>query len=179
MDTQMVDQEPHRRYLVFPMACCNDLTDTCHVHSVQLIRRIDTRIPGPLLSEVVASTGQGSLGKLADFRNMNSQSVKSVARSPTPTASIKSASSIAAVGTQRGWTSVISQSGSSAPGAGAGSITGGRLMVPVMGRTAVVTPPTTTAEHNDPAPLGSHLTGVGLQSRSDVPDDWEDDLSSP
>ena len=46
MDTQMVDREPHR--------------------SVQLIRRIDTRVPVNLLSQ--ASTTGNTLGKLADLR---------------------------------------------------------------------------------------------------------------
>ncbi|KAF7323896.1 R3H domain-containing protein [Mycena kentingensis (nom. inval.)] len=50
MDTQMVDQEPHR--------------------SVQLLRRYDTRVPTPLLSSVVAGSTNpaatsGGLGKLA------------------------------------------------------------------------------------------------------------------
>ena len=43
----MVDQEPHR--------------------SVQLIRRIDTRVPVPLLSQQVAST-QSTMGRLVDVR---------------------------------------------------------------------------------------------------------------
>jgi transcriptional repressor NF-X1 len=47
MDTIMVDQEPHR--------------------SVQLIRRIDTRVPAPLLSLSVASAGS-SMGRLVDMR---------------------------------------------------------------------------------------------------------------
>ena len=47
MDTVMVDQEPHR--------------------SVQLIRRIDTRIPVPLLSQHIAST-QSAMGRLVDVR---------------------------------------------------------------------------------------------------------------
>lgn len=47
MDTCMVDQEPHR--------------------SVQLIRRIDTRIPTPLLGQAIPSTP--SLGKLMDLRS--------------------------------------------------------------------------------------------------------------
>jgi len=53
IDTQMVDQEPHR--------------------SVQLIRRIDTRLPSPLLSAVIrqASTSPG-LGKLGNLRSMRS-----------------------------------------------------------------------------------------------------------
>ncbi|KAF8872738.1 hypothetical protein BD779DRAFT_1613762 [Infundibulicybe gibba] len=50
MDTQMVDQEPHR--------------------SVQLIRRIDTRVPAPLLSTHIASSAPPpSLGKLADLKS--------------------------------------------------------------------------------------------------------------
>ncbi|KAI9457906.1 hypothetical protein HD554DRAFT_2029782 [Boletus coccyginus] len=47
MDTVMVDQEPHR--------------------SVQLIRRIDTRVPSPLLSQSVAST-PSTMGRLIDVR---------------------------------------------------------------------------------------------------------------
>jgi len=47
MDTVMVDQEPHR--------------------SVQLIRRIDTRLPSPLLSQYVAST-LSTMGRLIDVR---------------------------------------------------------------------------------------------------------------
>ena len=43
----MVDQEPHR--------------------SVQLIRRIDTRVPAPLLSQSVASAGS-TMGRLVDMR---------------------------------------------------------------------------------------------------------------
>ena len=46
MDTQMVDQEPRR--------------------SVQLIRRIDTRMPVPLLSTTIQGQGQG-LGKLGNL----------------------------------------------------------------------------------------------------------------
>ena len=58
----MVDQEPHR--------------------SVQLIRRIDTRLPSPLLSVVVqqASTTPG-LGKLGNLRNMRSPLATAVSSS--------------------------------------------------------------------------------------------------
>ncbi|KAJ7637122.1 hypothetical protein FB45DRAFT_908302 [Roridomyces roridus] len=52
MDTQMVDQEPHR--------------------SVQLLRRFDTKVPSPLLSAALAAAGPPpSLGKLADLRTAN------------------------------------------------------------------------------------------------------------
>lgn len=54
----MVDQEPHR--------------------SVQLIRRIDTRIPAPLLSQAISSAP--SLGKLVDLRSPAAQ--KSLGDSP-------------------------------------------------------------------------------------------------
>jgi len=47
MDTQMVDRDPHR--------------------SVQLIRRIDTRVPANLLSQASTIAGN-ALGKLADLR---------------------------------------------------------------------------------------------------------------
>jgi len=47
MDTQ-IDEEPHR--------------------SVQLIRRIDTRIPTPLLSASASLASPSVLGKLADLR---------------------------------------------------------------------------------------------------------------
>ena len=52
MDTQMVDQEPHR--------------------SVQLIRRIDSRIPNPTLSAAIGQASGGGLGKLADLRSPGS-----------------------------------------------------------------------------------------------------------
>ncbi|KAJ7336336.1 hypothetical protein DFH08DRAFT_925596 [Mycena albidolilacea] len=48
MDTQMVDQEPHR--------------------SVQLLRRFDTKVPAPLLSAALAASAPPSLGKLGDLR---------------------------------------------------------------------------------------------------------------
>jgi len=55
MDTQMVDQEPHR--------------------SVQLLRRVDTKVPTPLLSGCLAASGPtASLGKLADLRAGSSAS---------------------------------------------------------------------------------------------------------
>lgn len=51
IDTQLVDQEPHR--------------------SVQLLRRLDTRIPNPLLSTLTQSSTPNppNLGKLGDLRN--------------------------------------------------------------------------------------------------------------
>ncbi|KAJ7145342.1 hypothetical protein C8R43DRAFT_546162 [Mycena crocata] len=57
MDTQMVDQEPHR--------------------SVQLLRRFDTKVPSPSLSAALAASVPPSLGKLADLR---------IGSSPSPSA---------------------------------------------------------------------------------------------
>ncbi|KAI0317129.1 hypothetical protein OF83DRAFT_1122939, partial [Amylostereum chailletii] len=76
MDTQMVDQEPYR--------------------SVQLLRRVDTRIPSPLLSGSLPSTGS-SLGKLADLRAPVSQWPRM--QNPAPSTS----------GSGRGWTSIVAK----------------------------------------------------------------------
>ena len=77
MDTQLVDPEPHR--------------------SVQLIRRIDSRIPDPLLSAVTAP----ALGKLTDLRTRN-------VPAPAPGPSKPMATS---GGTPwgRGWSSVVTK----------------------------------------------------------------------
>ena len=77
MDTQLVDPEPHR--------------------SVQLIRRIDARIPDPLLSAVAAP----ALGKLTDLRARNVP-----APAPGPSKPVTTSS-----GTPwgRGWSSVVTK----------------------------------------------------------------------
>ncbi|KAF8805762.1 hypothetical protein BYT27DRAFT_7036688, partial [Phlegmacium glaucopus] len=87
MDTQMIDQEPHR--------------------SVQVIRRIDTRIPTPLLSTFIAPAP--GLGKLADFRALKSTSPsttswRSTAATSTPSTKLTQGSTTP---TKRGWTSVV------------------------------------------------------------------------
>lgn len=65
--------------------------------SVQLIRRIDTRVPKPLLSAAAATN---NLGRLADFRHSPSPALRPIA------------SSASASGAPRGWTSVVAQSNS-------------------------------------------------------------------
>ncbi|KAH8097069.1 hypothetical protein BXZ70DRAFT_974531 [Cristinia sonorae] len=87
MDTQMIDQEPKR--------------------SVELIRRIDSRIPSPTLSSTIASTPASSsapssfLGKLTDLRapaNPRPVPGRSPNASPAPSAP-----------SSRAWTSVVSR----------------------------------------------------------------------
>ncbi|KAF8802315.1 hypothetical protein BYT27DRAFT_7112793, partial [Phlegmacium glaucopus] len=93
MDTQMIDQEPHR--------------------SVQVIRRIDTRIPTPLLSTFIAPAP--GLGRLADFRALetttpSTTSWRSTAATSTPSTKPTQGSTTP---TKRGWTSVVASGTSS------------------------------------------------------------------
>ena len=152
MDTQMVDQEPHR--------------------SVQLLRRIDSRIPTPLLSASVSSvptaSSTTSLGKLADLRapvaQMPRQAVgpaRSQSSSPAPTQAARG----------RGWTSVVAQHPRTHPGpvhqpSGSGEDGVGTRGVMTTAVTALpaVPPPSVVV----PAPTSSDA--------GDVPDDWEDDV---
>jgi len=97
MDTQMVDQEPHR--------------------SVQVIRRVDTRIPAPLLSTFLTPVTSG-LGKLADFRAVKAtqSSASSSSWRPTAAATVTPARNTTTQvqgSTQRGWTSVVASGASS------------------------------------------------------------------
>ncbi|KAF4616864.1 hypothetical protein D9613_008216 [Agrocybe pediades] len=124
MDTQMVDQEPHR--------------------SVQLLRRVDTRIPTPVLSvylSTVASQGQASLGRLADFRAVKAAagaagaagvggpsagaSASSSWRSGSAKLSVGAGMNVNApqptVAAHRGWTSVVATKPPAGAGAGAGA----------------------------------------------------------
>ncbi|KAH9918761.1 uncharacterized protein BXZ73DRAFT_52831 [Epithele typhae] len=135
LDTQMVDQEPYR--------------------SVQLLRRLDSRVPAPLLSAAATPSG---LGKLADLRAASrpSSAFQMPARaSPTPS------------GAGRGWTSVVarpSQPASPAPSSW------GAAPTPAPTRPATVSAPAPrTVLAPIPAPaVPEPATPV------DVPDDWED-----
>lgn len=142
----MIDQEPHR--------------------SVQLIRRIDSRIPSSLLSSVAsASTVPAvSLGKLAPLRAPVAQRAMPPAFSrPSHTPPAAASSSSAAAG--RDWTAVVSRPTSSRP-------------TPVPSPTAWLTEskrPTTAVSSGAvvaskvPPPAAAHV------SADDVPDDWEDE----
>lgn len=126
MDTQMVDQEPRR--------------------SVQLIRRIDTRVPAPLLSATLAPAQ--SLGRLHNLKAKAppSSSAASVLAGPTP---------------RRGWgASVV---GGQGPG----------VVGPSPPQSTKPGPGTGLAHRPTPPPgTGATGTGTGVV---DVPDDWEDD----
>ena len=156
MDTQMVDQEPYR--------------------SVQLIRRIDSRIPSPLLSttasSVAASTGSSGLGRLADLRSpAPAQSIK-----PTTTPPVwgRTATSSGTPGpsTQpktRGWTSVVNQRSTPKPDANPTAWLTDRSISSVSGPAASAS----TSRAGSSASL--NLPPTTSQAPEDVPDDWEDD----
>ncbi|KAH7924930.1 hypothetical protein BV22DRAFT_1195572 [Leucogyrophana mollusca] len=148
MDTQMVDQEPHR--------------------SVQLIRRIDTRIPSPLLSAFVSSSPgpSSNLGKLADLR------VRTPLPAPTPI-------------TGGRWTSVVSRPVSatgSSGNANAGVRSGGTTPTPAIvkpGAGAWVAPSVRAqraAASASASVIQPQPPEAAAASAEDVPDDWEDDV---
>ncbi|OCH93354.1 hypothetical protein OBBRIDRAFT_328385 [Obba rivulosa] len=131
IDTQMVDQEPKR--------------------SVQLIRRIDSRVPTPLLSSVTATASaapSAGLGRLADLRAPASQAQRPRV-SPTPTRPTSAA------GSGRGWTSVVTR----APLASASPT---EWLTARPGPTPSPAPP--RVQQPEAAPV----------SVEDVPEDWED-----
>ncbi|KAH7908223.1 hypothetical protein BJ138DRAFT_1158200 [Hygrophoropsis aurantiaca] len=162
MDTTMVDQEPHR--------------------SVQLIRRIDTRIPQPLLSTTIASTSQPNLGKLADMR--------SGSRTPLP-------APVPAPTSGGRWTSVVSRpvsaAGTSGGGGGATTTAGKAGAQPARSANLAPAAPTsikpssgawvspsvraqraTAGEFVPQAP--PQTSELKVESPHDVPDNWEDDV---
>ncbi|TBU61184.1 hypothetical protein BD310DRAFT_1037442 [Dichomitus squalens] len=145
MDTQMVDQEPHR--------------------SVQLIRRVDSRVPAPLLSASVG--GASGLGKLADLRSAGG--LQSLSRPSFSRASLAPVSQPApGTSSGRGWTSVVARPPQSASPAPSSWGTPPRTQTPV--RPAPSPGPIRTAPITAPAlaPVATPL------SPQDVPDDWED-----
>ncbi|KAI9063381.1 hypothetical protein FKP32DRAFT_707113 [Trametes sanguinea] len=149
IDTQMVDQEPHR--------------------SVQLLRRIDSRIPTPLLSSVIAPpSASSSLGKLADLRaplaSRPGSSRASAAPSPTPLAG----------GSAKGWTAVVARQ----PQPAAASGSWGPSLTPAAAVSRAHTPARSTPSPGPPrvaapAPVAPAPVAVNPE---DVPEDWEQDV---
>jgi transcriptional repressor NF-X1 len=140
MEAQMVDREPHR--------------------SVQLIRRIDTRVPANLLSQTSA-TGS-TLGKLADLRAPGR-----VSPAPAPASSGPPRAN-------RGWNTVLTtphggnpllaaQSANSLPTRRASPIGSERISRP------------TTPSQSLTQPVAAAAAATAVPSSDAVPDDWEDD----
>ncbi|KAF9525445.1 hypothetical protein CPB83DRAFT_859575 [Crepidotus variabilis] len=160
MDTQMVDQEPHR--------------------SVQLLRRLDTRIPAPLLSAHISMTGPApGLGKLADLKNLrgpaSSTSSGGVSLS-TNSSSWRSASGggaapHAGAPAQRGWASVLAKpSPSSTP-----QMTPTRALTPLGGRAQAATTPVIRSA----SPIPRVVTPIPAATnivQENIPDNWEDEV---
>ncbi|KAF5349161.1 hypothetical protein D9756_009395 [Leucocoprinus leucothites] len=123
IDVQLVDQEPHR--------------------SVQFIRRLDTRIPSPLLSATIqqSSTTPG-LGKLGDLRNLRSSS--------NPSSANASASQLTASATAASWRPVSTPSPRPGPST---TMNIGGSSVGSSGWSAVVAP--------QPQAAAARLSGLG------------------
>ncbi|KAL5498772.1 FAP1 [Sanghuangporus vaninii] len=146
MDTQMVDQEPMR--------------------SVQLIRRIDTRIPKPLLSSV--STPSLNVGKFADLRPFaNSPVARPSSAAGVANSNVNSAH---AQNANRGWTSVVAASGTSTAQAGK---SGSAWDLPDRSAEVGHTRGASPARHDNIEVMASRIeTSVRDDS---VPDNWEND----
>ncbi|KZS97106.1 hypothetical protein SISNIDRAFT_406427 [Sistotremastrum niveocremeum HHB9708] len=146
--TLSVDKEPHR--------------------SVQLTRRIDTRIPHPLLSNVLSA----SLGRLADMSRGIAK--PTTAHTPPPAVPSSSGATLA----PRGWSSVV-VSRSATPV----SLTTVASLPVSTPSVRAVTPETDHALPQAPVPSGPILNLPSVQvpavqpvQPEDVPDDWENDL---
>ncbi|RDB27604.1 FKBP12-associated protein 1 [Hypsizygus marmoreus] len=135
MDTQMVDQEPHR--------------------SVRLLRRLDTRIPTPLVSSVIAAStpAQPSLGKLADLR---AAATMPSWRAPAP----PKLPSFGAAGPPP-WAAAARPTSAAAGASRASGASGSGRLTSSAGVTRASTP--------TPAMPAAQTT-------AEVPDSWEDDV---
>ena len=153
MDTVLVDQEPHR--------------------SIQLVRRVDTRVPSPLLSASLSGNGSSSLGRLVDSKALrtggpwNRQSPSTVSLAAGPSAlgstsawgrSAPSSKPATPPITGRGWTPVpITASRPESPTPGVSFNAAGSV------RQAPVISSTMTDAASNPA-------------AGNVPQSWEDDV---
>ena len=158
---------------------------------MQVIRRIDTRIPTPLLSTFITPAAP-TLGKLADFR-----SVKATLSSWRPTAAVppvttkswnttttttpQTQGSSSNAPTQRGWTSVVTS------GASTSSVVNNTSTH----TSSVFAPKPNTTSSSEVVPVSSHSSTLGVVGSSlsrtvspaqfattsePVPEDWEDDV---
>jgi transcriptional repressor NF-X1 len=184
----MVDQEPHRRLvrflprLAFPTFLFSKMLNH-DPFSVQLLRRVDTRTPTPILSAFIASTAPPpSLGKLADLRALRGSPASSSSQSswranPGVTPSPKpptpgSGTSTPIPSNHRGWTSVVVANP-------ARPVAAPRPMVSLAGTST-----STQLQAGPPpglGPSGSRTASPAVVvvpvsvSNDPVPDSWEDD----
>ncbi|KAI0686090.1 hypothetical protein BC835DRAFT_1288606 [Cytidiella melzeri] len=149
MDTQMVDQEPHR--------------------SVQLIRRLDSRVPSPLLSSAASTSTVPavSLGRLAPL-NASSSAQRATLPAGSSRVAAQTSSGTPSSSAGRGWTAVVagptvSSRPSPVPSPTAWLTEGKRPAGADTGASSRLAPPPVVS----PAPV----TPAG-----NVPDNWEDDL---
>ena len=147
---------------------------------MQLLRRIDTRIPKPLLSSV-ANPSNNNLGKLADLRS--SPIGTSAISRPSSAAAISNTSGVQSAGTAstqsggRGWTAVVARSNTptSSP---AWNIPARES--PVSSAVPAQAIVQQTQVPSRLVPLGSTPGGnIGVRpsvEETSVPDDWENDV---
>lgn len=138
MNTQMVDREPNR--------------------SVQLIRRIDTRVPANLLSQ--ARSAGSTLGKLADLRAPARAPPLGPASSGPPR-----------VG--KGWNSVVAPARVGTPPPAAASVNNGPSALADSIRSGHVSRSSTPASPRSSGQLVAATPAA--PSSEEVPDNWEDD----
>lgn len=140
--------------------------------SVQLLRRVDTRVPTPLLSTVIGTSAPPpSLGKLADLRALKSAggggaqspSWRPPALAPTTPRPVPQTTS---GGPPRGWTSVVARPSSTPLVAPKPTTSLGGLSASLGGTP---TPTTHALRRETPVDRASSLV-------LPVPDNWEDDV---
>ncbi|KAJ8514825.1 hypothetical protein ONZ45_g7677 [Pleurotus djamor] len=171
LDTQMVDQEPHR--------------------SVQLLRRLDTRLPTPTLSSHMASlrpthSPYGSSGKLADVNLRSSSPSWRTGTTTSPSASALTTGHKPGVSTPpRAWGAAPPRTNASTTAAATTVSTTSNLIPMVSASTPRGASPLTlplSAHHSRSAtpvlPTQSNTIATGdaaAEPGTPVPDDWEDD----
>jgi transcriptional repressor NF-X1 len=140
MDTQMVDREPHR--------------------SVQLIRRIDTRVPANLLSQASTTTGN-ALGKLADLR------------APARVLPAAAPASSGPPRSNRGWNSILTT-----PPPGGNPLPAAPNANSLMAWTSPTGSDRISRSSTPSQSLAQPVvttTAIATSSDDPVPDNWEDD----
>ena len=134
MDAQLVDPEPHR--------------------SVQLIRRIDTRIPDPLLSIVTAP----ALGKLTDLRARHTP--------PPAPGPPKPVATLSGPPWGRGWSSVVTKQPQPIASTSVNPVAAASLVRPI----------TPVRREQTASPRKPDVPVIPVpQVDLHVPDDWEED----